>query len=477
MSFESCDLAAAAEAERISSDGRLELWEDHRAEVTARIEALQQAEMPPIRSNPPMVSDMAFDDVAKPVTAQERRPAGSSDKRTFTAFLEEVPSHTPAAGLKDMIAVAGHAVTAGLDSYPSRPAPRDAPVVAALRKAGIGIQGMLDMDALAYGPTGMSSQTGPAINALDPTVLPGGSSSGSAVAVAAGLLDCSLGTDAGGSNRIPAALNGVVGVKPTYGRIPMAGVLPLAPSLDHVGPMARSVNAAAAVFSVIDPKTVSGRGLAIRGDQPIVMGIPSGYFFDELDAATRAAMDVLLQFLREHPRIRLVDVEIPHPEHAAVAQSVILTREALQVNSDLLRTHAAALPDLLRLRLELGLLVPSGAYKLARKYQERWRSTVDAAFTACHVLLTPTLPVRAPLIEQVAVGLTTTQLLTSTALARLVAPFNLSGHPALSIPFAGPKGEMPIGVQLVGPRNRDSELLAVAETVEALIGSAYDKSA
>ncbi|MEV0982999.1 amidase [Brevibacterium sp. NPDC049920] len=465
------DLVEEAAARGIPSAGRVELWEEHRPRVERAIEALRGARLPDAAEVVPAVIDgLPLHDVDRPLPAGRRRPDDPDELHAFTAVVDDVPEGVPTVGLKDMIAVAGHASSAGLRRPPVPVAERDAWVVERLRDAGVGIRGMLDLDALAYGPTGMSSALGPAINPLDPAVIPGGSSSGSGVAVAAGLVDFSLGTDAGGSNRIPAALTGVVGLKPTRGRIPGAGVMPLAPSLDHLGPLARTVADVAAVLSVIDPRGAAGRGPAVDDGAVIVIGMPSAYFLDELEPAVRTAFDAVLLRLEEDERIRLVEVALTAGGAAGVAQSLVMGAEALASNLATLRTDADVLPEAVRLRLETGLLVPAEAHALALDVGARWGSAVEAAFAECHVMLTPTLPVLSPQIGQVDAALTTTRMPIPAALTRMVAPFNLSGHPALSLPAAQSPGPVPLGVQLIGPRDCDSRLLAVAEVVESIVG-------
>lgn len=466
------DLEAQARAHGISSEGRLDLWEARRQGIAGKVAESKEAGMPPsLPKSPALLGEVAFRDASRTVAARAGGSVSDDPLRAFTAVFDVEPAGTATVGLKDMIEVAGHANTAGLNQPPGGPADRDASVVARLREAGLGIRGMLDMDSLAYGVTGLTSQVGPAVNALDAEVVAGGSSSGSAVAVAAGLVDCTLGTDAGGSNRIPAALNGVVGFKPTYGRIPNDGVRPLAPSLDHLGPLARTVGEVAALFSVMDPDTPAGHALEVAETDEIVIGLPTSYFFDELDETTRSEMDRLMATLRSHERVRLVDVELPGVEGSASSANFIMAREALQANADLLRRAPETIPEAVRLRLELGVLIPDAVYEESLEFQGRWQSSVDAAFAECHVLLTPTIAAHAPRIGQRTVDLTSVTIPVAAALTRLVSPFNLSGHPALSIPFVSEKSLIPVGVQLVGPRDLDAEFLAVAEAIEEMIGA------
>ena len=325
------------------------------------------------------------------------------------------------------------------------------------------------MHSLAYGATGLSSDPHPVLNALDTSRIPGGSSSGSGVAVASGIVDFSVGTDTGGSVRIPAAANGVFGFKPTWGRIPTEGVVPLAPTLDHVGPIARSVTGVTQLFTTMDPETDPFSGLEICPGAELTVGVPHDYFLDELDEVVRASFEQFVASLSNHPGLRVVPVSLPGSSLTPAAQLGIMAPEALTSHLGLLQTRPDQLPPDVRLRLELGLLVTDQSYRRAMEFRNHWQNEVESAMKHVDVLLTPTLPCLPPRIDSTTVRLTSIETPIQKAVTRLTAPFNLSGHPAISIPFRMTPESFPIGLQLIGPLGHDLRLLAVADHIERII--------
>lgn len=405
----------------------------------------------------------------RPLSAGRLNAVGADESRAFTEVFSAVPGQQPAIGIKDMFAVERRSVGVGTRAYKSEPATADAAVVTRLRAAGVGIAGMLNMHALAYGATGLSSEIGPTVNAIDSSVMPGGSSSGSGAAVAGGYVDYALGTDTGGSVRIPAALNGVVGFKPTFDRVSCDGVVPLSETLDHVGALARTVSDLAAIFSVIDPDSTTGQGMSLVGTDTIIVGLPSHFFLDELDALTRTGFSKVVETLQADGRYQIVEVDLPGAELASAAHLSVLATEALRTNLEILRSHGDELPEDVRLRLELGSLVTADDYQHGLEFQRRWKASVEGSFASCHILLTPTLAAIAPSITNQPVRLSSGDFLPQAALTRMTAPFNLSHHPAVTIPFSVLGSAVPMGVQLVGPLNSDPELVGIAETVENIL--------
>ncbi len=368
-------------------------------------------------------------------------------------------------GIKDLLKVEGCAVTAGTRAHRAGLAVRDAPAVHALRAAGATIRGTINLHALAYGATGTSGDWGVPQNPASPGAIPGGSSSGSAVAVAEGSAALTLGTDTSGSIRIPAALCGVVGLKPTRGLVSLEGCHPLSPSLDHVGPLAGSVDVVAAATGTLAgwhswqlPQEPQGR---------IRVGVLGGYFDEGLSAPIRAALDEALTVL-DRAGVELTPVELGLARHIPGAQIAVLGAEALATNLPTLRAHGRELPADVRLRLEAGLARTDEQLTVARELTVRWRRQVDAALAHCHVLLCPTtaIPATAPEVSHVEVDgdLVTVQF----SLTRLTMPFNFSGHPAISLPWRDSGGTL-LGVQLIGRTAGDQDLLAVASHVEQLL--------
>lgn len=405
-----------------------------------------------------------------PEAAGDRSPRSI---RAFTVVFDEplrtTSAEGPSAGtiaLKDMIAVRGHANTCGSAAFTARTSEVTAEVAERLLGSSWSITGMTNMHPLAYGTTGLSSEIGPAVNALDGSVLPGGSSSGSAVAVAAGDVTAAIGTDTGGSIRIPAALNGVVGFKPTFGRVPVADVVPLAPSLDHVGPMGRTVAETAAAFAAIDGTDASALETL---DHPagVRIGVLRRHFLDELDSTTRASFEHLLQELHRLGTVEVTEVDLDHTEYLLAAQLAVLTREALSTHVDLVRERADRLPEDMRLRFESGMFIDGDIVQSAHEVRREWAATIDRSLEDFDVLMTPTLAVSEPPLDQATCRTGTSEFPIGALLPRLTSPFNLSGHPAISIPFREGHRRIPLGVQLITAKGYDHQLLAVAGHLES----------
>lgn len=368
-------------------------------------------------------------------------------------------------GIKDLLDVEGCTVTAGTRAHHVPPAGADAVAVHALRAAGAIIRGTTNLHALAYGATGTSSDWGIPHNPASPGAIPGGSSSGSAAAVAEGSAALTLGTDTSGSIRIPAALCGVVGLKPTGGLVSLEGCHPLSPTLDHLGPLAGSVEIVAAAMGALSgwdswqlPEEAQGR---------IRVGVLGGYFDEGLSAPVRAALGEVLTVL-DGAGVDLTPVELNLACHIPGAQIAVLGAEALATNLGTLRAHGSELPADVRLRLEAGLARTDEQQVVAHEVTARWRAQVDAALAHCHVLLCPTTAITATAPEVSHVEVDGGSVTVQFSLTRLTMPFNFSGHPAISLPWRDPAGTL-LGVQLIGRTGGDQDLLAVASQVERLL--------
>ena len=399
-----------------------------------------------------------------------RRQAQTLDAE-LARGLDRGPLHGIPVSLKDIVDLAGAPTTAASRLRAGHRAAADAPVTARLRAAGAVIVGKCNLHEFAFGTTGEESAYGPTRNPRAPDRVPGGSSSGSAVSVAAGMALASIGTDTGGSIRIPASACGVVGLKPTHGEVSAAGVVPLAPSLDHVGPLARSVADAALLFGIMRDGPHHAGSSGQRVEPPVAprprLGIPRRYFLDLLQPAVEGAFaDTVERLARAGCRID--DVEIPHAaDTGPVYLHTQLAEAAEQHRADL-----DARPDAygrgVRLRLELGRYVLAEDYVRARRGRRILTAEVDAALADRAALLLPTLPVVPPRLgtDWIAIGdaTETTRALT----LRLTQLFDVTGHPAISVP-CGTAGGLPAGVQLVGRRGETERLLAVAAACEAAI--------
>ena len=350
--------------------------------------------------------------------------------------------------VKDLIDMAGLPTTAGSRAIAeqARPAAADAPCVAGLRRAQDAgearFAGKTNLHELAYGITGVNAWSGTPVNPLDPRRVPGGSSSGSATAVAAGEADIAYGTDTGGSIRIPAACCGITGLKTTWGRIPLDGVRPLAPSLDTVGPMARDVNGLAAGMALLEP------GFTVAGTAPLTIGMLA---IDADPAITEAIGNGL-----RTAGFDVQPVTVPELDAVIAASLTILEAEAWATNAALVATSADKIGADVRDRLRRGSAITSAQLTAAHQEVTRWKAALDDLWRRVELLAAPTLLGFAPLLEDAA---------SMPRIRGLTAPVNTAGLPALALPVPA-RGPMPASVQLIGPPGSEDRLLAAGLVLE-----------
>ena len=368
---------------------------------------------------------------------------------------DSTPGTGPRVAVKDLIDVAGLPTTAASRAVADRalPAERDAACLAGLRAAMAAGQarfaGKTNLHELAYGISGINAAFGTPVNPLDPRLMPGGSSSGSATAVASGEADIAYGTDTGGSIRIPAACCGITGLKTTWGRIPLDGVRPLAPGLDTVGPMARDIAGVAAGMALLEPGFTMGCApprtvgvLALDADPRIT---------EAIDAALRSA------------EFDLVPVSIPGLDAIVAASITVLDAQAWQANKDLFTASASQLGADVRERLKLASAVTQAQVAAAEQVITRWRETLDALWHRVDMLAAPTLLGFPPVLTEAHILF---------KLRALTSPVNAAGVPALAlpIPVAGrDAGPIPASVQLIGPRDSEERLLAAGARLERAV--------
>jgi len=374
----------------------------------------------------------------------------------MTTFLERFA--TSGAGLavavKDLIDVAGSVTTAGCRALADAPpAPVDAACLTEIRRreaAGeLWLAGKTNLHELAYGTTGVNPWFGTPVNPLDPALIPGGSSSGSAVAVGAGEADVALGSDTGGSVRIPAACCGVAGLKTTWGRVPLSGVWPLAPSLDTIGPLARDVAGLVAGMRLLEP------GFSVRASAPgdIEIGRLRGLGVD-VDPIVDEAIDRALAAAG----LTVRDVTLDGWRDAHSAADVILSAEAWRADGPLLARRRDDIGDITANRIAASASVTVDAERAARQVQLAWQRRLEDLFVETPVLALPTLATLPPTIASDPVGLN-----------RLTLPVNLAGLPGLSLPVPTAGGGLPASLQLVAPGYGDEMLLSIGAIVEAAI--------
>ena len=390
------------------------------------------------------------------------------------------PLHGVPYALKDLYDTAGVRTTGGSRILAERVPARDATAVQRLAAAGAILLGKLNMVEFAYGPEGLNPHYGHTRNPWDRAVhrVTGGSSSGSGAAVAAGLAPGALGSDTGGSIRIPASLCGITGLKPTYGRVSRAGVLPLAWSMDHVGPMTRTAadsalmlgamagyDAADASTSVLPvPDYVSSLTGDVTG---LRVGLLRGFFLEDAAPAVVAAVEAAAATLARAGAV-VDEVNLERVQLVAAACTAIVGSEALAYHAEWLRTRAAEYDPEVARRLRLGAFIGGAHYVRAQRVRGLVRDEIDAALARRDVLLAPSTPIVAPAVgeRQAAPGGGPADV--RAALIRFTRPFNLSGHPACAVPCGFTDGGLPIGMQLVGRPFDEATVLRAADAFQRL---------
>ena len=346
----------------------------------------------------------------------------------------------PSVMVKDTIDIAGYSTRASSQALADAPAAREhAQVVQALLDAGCRITGKTSLHELAFGTTGLNAWTGTAANPRYPGYIPGGSSSGSAAAVAAGLCDFALGTDTGGSVRIPAACCGVFGLKPTFGRVSRQGVMPARSTLDCVGPLARDMDSLIAAMHVIDP---SFNAAAVPENLCIgVVAVPAD---EQVQAVVSQAL--------ERSRFTLAEQSLPGMSAAYGAGMAVINAETWAACGHLLETGRVGQDVADRLRA--ASLTSAESVTEAELVRCAFTAEVDAALAITPILALPTMPDFPLLVADAA------DTRAALGMTSLVRAFNLSGHPALSIPLESASG-LPVGLQLIAAHGADELLCAV----------------
>jgi aspartyl-tRNA(Asn)/glutamyl-tRNA(Gln) amidotransferase subunit A len=352
-------------------------------------------------------------------------------------------------------------------------AQHDAATIAHLRMAGAVLVGKTNLHEFAFGTTSEDSAFGPVRNPHDPTRSAGGSSGGSAVSVAAGMALATIGTDTGGSIRIPAAACGIVGPKPTLGEVSIDGVVPLSRTLDHVGPLAQTVTDACLVYHALigDAHAQPPAPMPMHG---LRLAVPRTYFCDLLDDEVRARFEEALDRLRT-AGAHIDEVEIHHAADIAPVYLHLVLGDAAAYHATTLETMPERYTTPVRIRLEMGRYVLAEDYARALAGRERLRREVDAALSQHDALILPSLPIPAPPIGANSVQVGTTAEPVRNLMLRLTQPFNITGHPAIAMPSGVTKDKLPCSVQLVGRRMQTDALLRAALACENQISDTASK--
>ncbi len=388
----------------------------------------------------------------------------------LTRGVRRSPLHGIPLALKDLYDTAGIRTTAGSTFFADRIPDTDARAVTLLYQAGAVLLGKLNMHEWALGVTNINPHYGPSRNPWDPSRITGGSSGGAAAALAAGLCMGALGSDTGGSIRIPASLCGIVGLKPTFGRVSLQGVIPLSWNLDHAGPMARTVTDAALLL-----QTIAG----YDPDDPVSVALPVDNLLATLDAGVtgwRIALATDAHFGEADPEVisavrraatvfeelgaRVEAVDLSQGREAAQMNALMTTSDAAAFHRDRLRDHPHRFGADVLARMERGAQFTSTEYILARRFQSEWRRRLERLFEQFDLLLTPATPITAPVIE----GLDAIEA--ARQLTRCTAPFNLAGLPALSVPCGLSAAGLPIGLQIVAAPWNEARVLRAGRAFE-----------
>jgi aspartyl-tRNA(Asn)/glutamyl-tRNA(Gln) amidotransferase subunit A len=372
--------------------------------------------------------------------------------------------HGVPVSLKDLVDLAGTPTTSA-SSVPPRQPDHDAPVAANLRRAGAVFVGKTNLHEFAFGTTSDETAFGAIRNPYDRSRSAGGSSGGAAVGLVEGMCYAAVGTDTGGSIRIPAAACGIVGLKPDATDLSTEDIVPLSTTLDHVGPMARTVaDTALTYYAMLDGDARIDRVPAASA-APLWLGVPEPYFFDKLDTEVRR--------LFGESRARLVaaghslsSVAIQRAERTAEVYLHIVLPEASWYHAALLEKYADKYSPGVRLRLEMGRYVLAEDYVRALRGRAALRHAVDRALEGVDALLLPSLPIAAPPIGAASVDVDGAKEPIRAMMLRLTQLFNVTGHPAIALPCGRGADGLPRGLQLVGHRGGTERLLAVAAAVE-----------
>ena len=386
------------------------------------------------------------------------------------------PLHGIPIGLKDLYYTKGIRTTVGTKILRDFVPDYDAAVTEKFSDAGAILMGKLQMHEFALGATSVNPHDGPARNPWNPDRITGGSSGGSGAAVAGGQCMAALGSDTGGSIRIPGALCGIVGLKPTFGRVSRHGVYPLAWSLDTVGPMTRAARDSAIVLNALaghDPRDPSSANVPTEdftdgienGISGLRIGIPDDFFYDvispEVAEAVCRVAGVLADLGAEVERC-----SIPALNHALGISSAILVTEAAETVFDKLRDRPEDIGADVRARLRLGAVTPAVDYIKAQRARSAYNAQLDEAMQRYDLLLAPSVAVGATGIDQEFVEIAGGRENAPSLMSRLTRPFNLTGQPTISVPCGFTGEGMPIGMQLAGRQWQEATVLRAAHSYE-----------
>ena len=408
------------------------------------------------------------------VLADQARKQAKKAEAEMRRHAPRGPLHGIPISLKDNFATRGIRTTAGSRILADWVPDADSAAAASLARAGAILLGKTNMHEFAYGITGENPHYGASRNPWAPDLISGGSSGGSAVAVATGMGFGSVGTDTGGSIRVPAALCGIVGLKPTFGLISAAGVVPLGVSFDHVGPLARTVADACILLEALAGEYPRGakrpdhRKLKAARPRRFRVGVPKHFYFERLDADVRRLVEAAAQKF-ESLGARLIEVPLPRLGDAVERATSLIVAEASAYHESqgYFPARAAEYGDDVRGHLEYGHKVLAVDYLRGLDARREVIGDFDAAFEKVDVILAPASPIPAQPVGEKQIRVEGQRETTTRAeLLRLTRPANISGAPAISIPCGFTRAGLPVGMQLMGPKWSEARLLGIALAYE-----------
>jgi aspartyl-tRNA(Asn)/glutamyl-tRNA(Gln) amidotransferase subunit A len=398
------------------------------------------------------------------LTEEQALAEAAERDQELAAGKDRGPFHGIPIAVKDLFYTRGVRTTGGSLVFKEFVPDYDATVVERLRAAGTVSVGKTNLHEIAFGITSKNPHYGFVLNPLDPRRIPGGSSGGSAALIAGKFLPMALGTDTGGSIRVPASYCGIAGIKPTYGRVSRNGVLPLAFSLDHVGPLGSCIEDCALAMNVLADGYFNLPALPnLKG---VRVGVAKNFFFDQIDAEVAAAVRKSIAEM-ERLGASLVDVNLPDMNEANAAARVVQLSEtaAIYVNHTDPRMFGSDVWAL----LEQGRMIMGHEYVNAQRIRTQFRQSFDELWKTIDVLATPTTPISAPMLEQDNVLIGEVEENVRIATTRLVRSINFLGEPALSMPCGETSNGMPVGLQLISAPFAEARLLQIAKTLEAAL--------
>ncbi|MDQ7980836.1 amidase [Paraburkholderia sp. SARCC-3016] len=411
------------------------------------------------------------------VNEESAKKAAAAAELMLSAGYDLGPLHGIPLGIKDNIGIRGERTTAGSKILENWHPDKDATVIAKLKQAGAVFVGKTNMHEFAWGGTSANPHYGRVRNPWDTARFPAGSSGGSGAAVAAGLCYGALGTDTGGSIRLPSAINGVVGLRPTYGRVSNSGIVPLAWTMDTAGPMTRTVEDCALVFNAIagadptDPATasvpvddyLSRMSVGVRG---LRIGIVPRYFFSHIQSDVKRAVEQALKTFEELGA-HLVEVDVKHIEGNISAQLTIESAEPSTYHQKSLRERPGDFGEDVRTLLEVGEMLLATHYLQAQRYRSVLRNEFLEAFKRVDVFICPTLPFTATALGETSVvienGVEEDML---SAIMQFTGVASLTGLPSLNVPCGFDSGGLPVGMQIIGAPFTESHLFSVGHAFQ-----------